>query len=516
MSSRLTSLLLALMLGSIVCTSVCAQRLSVESFIETNDQDAVLPGIKEIDPSDGKTPMALIKVQTTERGFIFETRLGNCKVVQKVGEFWVYVPRDIPRLNIRHPRYGNSGDYDLPTGPTRSGTTYRMTLRISGGRHVDISSNPSGADLFIDGESIGKTPVRNLFLGNGQRHLQARAMRDRFEIDTTLTITEGNLMNVDLQLHDITPLLGRVEVSAADNAEIIFRGQKCGDGSWYTDELREGTYELQTIRPDCDTAYTTFRVERGKLNRVTANPPIPHTGYLNLFMRTKGVTFTETNNKTYDPEQTLVPVGHYHFIFSRKGYYSEEHEYDVRRGEAVNDTIHLSTINYVKKTAIYFGAAFTVSSLSGITGILGVVYKRHDLQANYTLGLMKSKQTNWSSSDGNFLGSANHKINSFGFKYGYQIPIVKQLALTPQVGYACNIISSTKVSGSKSYANGAMANYVTIGAKVIYAPIQHGYLFVAPEYDIAFKKDQSYNAAAAKAGFQVSGFVLHAGILVNF
>lgn len=518
MSSRLTSLLLALMLGSIVCTSVSAQRLSVESFIETADQDAVLPATKVIDPSDGKTPMALIKVQTTERGFIFETRLGNCKVVQKVGEFWVYVPRDIPRLNIRHPRYGNSGDYDLPTGPTRSGTTYRMTLEISGGRHVDISSNPSGADLFIDGESIGKTPVRNLFLGNGQRYLQARAMRDRFEIDTTLTITDGKLMNVDLQLHDITPLLGRVEVTVADNAEIIFRGQKRGEGSWYTDDLREGTYELQTARPNCDTAYTTFRVERGKLNRITANPPVPHTGYLNLFLRTRNVTISETNNKAYDPAQPLVPVGHYHFTFSRKGYLSEEQEYDVQRGQVVSDTIRLTPISYVKPTALYFGLGYTLSSLSGITATIGGVYRRHDLSFSYTIGLAKSGDV-YCYDAGDLLQSGlTYKMNNFAIRYGYQFGLLPRLGFTPQVGYMRQQLTGSLISdiGGVKYGDGASASCFTVGVKILAVPIHHAYVFLSPEYAVALSKSADFEGAAKAGGFSVGGFNLTAGVLVNF
>lgn len=517
MSKRLTTLFWGLLLSCWI-GNIYAQRLSVESFIETKDQDAILAGTKEIDPSDGKSPMAIIKVQTTERGFIFETRLGPCKVLQKVGELWVYVPRDIPRISIRHPRYGNSEDYDLPTGPTRSGTTYRMILRISGGRHVDINSNPSGADLYIDGEFVGKTPVRNLFLSNGQRHLRAQAMRDRFEIDSTFTIVDGNLMNIDLQLLDISELMGRVEVSAADNAEIIFRGQKRGEGSWYTDDLREGTYELQTARPDCDTAYTTFRVERGKLTRITANPPVPHTGYLNIFMRTRGVNITETNNKKYDPAQPLVPVGHYHFTFARKGYYSQEQEYDVQRGQAVDDTIRLTPISYVKPTALYFGLGYTITSLSGITATIGGVYRRHDLSFSYTIGIAKSGNVYCYDANNLLQSGLTYKMNNFAIRYGYQFGLLPRLGFTPQVGYMRQQLSGSLIEeiGGVKYGDGAAASCFTVGVKILAVPIHHAYVFLSPEYAVAISKNADFEGAAKAGGFGVGGFNLTFGVLVNF
>ncbi|MBQ7494584.1 MAG: PEGA domain-containing protein [Bacteroidaceae bacterium] len=490
----------------------------MESFIETTDQDAILPGTRETDPSDGKTAMALIKVQTTERSFIFETRYGNCKVVQKVGEFWVYVPRDVPRLAIRHPRYGSCEDYDLPTGPTKSGTTYRMTLRISGGRHVDINSNPAGAELFIDGEAAGKAPVRNLFLPSGQRHLRAQAMHDRFELDTTLVITDGNLMSIDLQLQDISGLMGRVEVTAADNAEIIFRGQKRGEGSWYTDELREGTYELLTARPNCDTAHTTFRVERGKLTRVTANPPVPHTGYLNIFMRTRAVTITETNHKAYDLAQPLVPVGRYHFTFSRKGYYPEEHEYNVRRGETVNDTIRLTPISYVKPDALYFGLGYTLSSLSGITGTIGGVFHSHDLSLSYTIGLASSSNVYAYDANDLLQSGLTYKMNTLAIRYGYQVGLLPRLGFTPQVGYMRQQLTGSLLPdiGGVKYGDGATASCLTVGVKILAVPLHHAYVFLSPEYAVTLSKDADFESVAKAGDFSVGGFNLTAGILVNF
>ena len=45
--------------------------------------------------------------------------------------------------------------------------------------------------------------------------------------------------------------------------------------------------------------------------------------------------------------------------------------------------------------AFYFGGAYTARGLSGITGILGMVYQHHDLQLSYTFGLTESDAVYW-------------------------------------------------------------------------------------------------------------------------
>lgn len=108
-------------------------------------------------------------------------------------------------------------------------------------------------------------------------------------------------------------------------------------------------------------------------------------------------------------------------------------------------------------------------------------------------------------------------MNSFGLKYGYQIDLLRQLAITPQVGYSYDSLTGKLQKGTKVYADGATAHCVTLGVKLLLVPMQHVYIFAAPEFDVAVKKDPNFdNMAQNYSSISAGGFVAHLGVLVSF
>lgn len=505
-----------LSLMSLLSLSLNAQNIKVSKFeLLEKDMTANTYGTQKLDQNGEKA--ALIKIQAPEQGFTFDG--GSLGIVAREdhnGEIWLYVPRQSKKLTIQHKDYGTLRDYYYGM-PIQGARTYEMYIDIGIGRYVTITSERANSTIYIDGENVGQGPINHKYLNFG-RHT-VRALKDRYEGEKTFVVTtddDSGLRLVNIPQRDMSDHFGDVSVSVDNKADIYFENKKVGTSTWKT-QLREGTYIVETRKADCDPVKTSFTVVAQKQNVVKANAPTPHTGWLNIFTRPGNVKTVYNGDHFIDLSETVsVPIGTYQMEFSRKGFETQNREYMVRHNQTTADTVTLSRINYIKSTSFYFGAAFTARNLAGISGIVGVTYKKHDLQASYTLGITETNVTNWNDENGNFMASAKHKVNSFAIKYGYQIPLVSQLALTPQVGYACNMISSTKVEGSSAYADGTVANYLTIGAKVIYAPIKHFYLFVAPEYDIVMSKDENYDLAMQKAGQEVSGFLLNAGILINF
>jgi len=516
LKARMKRLLTSAFLLLSITTVLYAQNIKVTKFdMLLNDMTANTHGTQKLDQNGEKA--ALIKIQAPDHSFTFDGgSLGIVAREEHSAETWLYVPRMAKRLTIQHKDYGVLRDYYYPV-PIEGGRTYEMYLDIGIGRYVTVTSEIANSTIYVDGENCGKAPVNNRYMSFG-RHT-VRAIKDRYEGEQTFMITtddDAGIRLVRVEQRDMSDHFGEVTVNVDNNADIYFEGRKVGTSTWKT-ELREGTYIVETRKADCDPVKTSFTVVARQKNVFKANTPTPHTGWLSIYTRPGNVQTTYNGDHFIDLSETVsVPIGTYQMQFSRRGYVTQNREYLVKYNETTTDTVTLSRINYVKPTAFYFGLAFTVRSLSGITGIVGGTYKNHDLQASYTLGLTESKVTNWNDGDGNFLGSAKHKMNSFAVKYGYQIPLSSRFALTPQVGYACNILSSSKVEGSEDYGDGNTAHYVTIGAKVLFVPIQHLYLFVAPEYDIALSNDTNFKAAADKAGFDVSGFLINAGLLINF
>lgn len=142
-----------------------AQSMSVTEFkYDETDLTANTAGTIVFDQNGDKC--ALIKIESTEFGFSFDVgSLGVVKTEQHTGEVWVYVPEGVKRMSISHPKLEKIRDYDLGMS-VKKARTYIMKLHVlkpvsdvGGMGTVDVKTNPIGAEVFIDGISVGKTPV---------------------------------------------------------------------------------------------------------------------------------------------------------------------------------------------------------------------------------------------------------------------------------------------------------------------------------------------------------------------
>ena len=492
---------------------VVAQNMKVIDFkLLENDLTANRYGTSKTD-QNGETA-ALIKIVTPEKGFTFDGgSLGIVATEEHTGEIWLYVPRRAQKLIIQHQDYGVLRDYFYPI-PIEGGKTYEMLIDIGTGHYASILSGLAQADIFVDGEFCGTSPVKK-YLNYGRHTI--RAIKDRYEGETTATITTGEgqdirIIRVDMQ--DMSHLYGNVTVTVANNADIYYNGNLVGTGEWKT-QLREGNYTVEARKADSDPAMTSFTVTAQQQNNIKATPPTPHTGWLSIYTRPRNVKATYNGTHLFNlTEVQTMPVGTYQVEFTRKGFVTQNHEYTVRRNETTSDTVTLERVTYVKPVAFYFGGAFTARSLSGISGILGAVFYRHDVQASYTFGLTESDIIYW---EGNVNTATKYKMSSIGVKYGYQIPLMRQLAITPQVGYSYNFLSAIAAeAGNTTYGNGASSNSLSIGAKLVLAPMQNIHLFVAPEYMFTLSKDNLFTTIANNTNVTSDGFAVHVGLLANF
>lgn len=172
---------------------------------------------------------------------------------------------------------------------------------------------------------------------------------------------------------------------------------------------------------------------------------------------------------------------------------------------------------YLKKNAFYFGGSCSVGSFSGVAGHIGTTLNNVDLQLSYTFGLNKKGPVNfYNPNDGSFLSQNEYSLNAFAAKIGYQFTLASHFGIVPQVGFTYQSLTCNTLDGPEGKGNGASASCAAIGGKFIYSPLKHFCLFVAPEYDIAVKKDNMFDIIANSADFSAGGFYCHIGILANF
>ena len=515
MNKSLFRHVLIVMLCLLSSASLHAQSLSVDSFYLDKEQNALFPGIRKND-RDGNA-YALVRIVTSERGFKFfgDMALGLGGQVERDGEYWVYVPRETVHFTIHHDVYGRIENYEFPL-LIESGKTYRLILGIQGGRHVSITSaGAAKAKVWVDGELIGETPIVGRFLHNGRRHIHAE--QGKFEADTLFTISDGRgRLNLNLDMKDMSHHYGQADITVTNDAEIWFRGEQIGHGTAHID-VREGPYTLTTRRVDCDSATTSFVIMAGQRIAVQANPPTPHTGYLHIVRHTKNVEVVESNGRNYDwSAPAIVPVGTYHFTFSRKGYDTQSRTIVVHRGDTIKEDITLPRTSYIGDIAFYAGAGFTVRSLMGITGTLGFVFQNIDLQLAYTMGISSSKNLYWYDQAGLLQSGLRYKMNSWNIRLGYQFKAVTHFGFTPQLGFQYQQLSGKLLEGTTKYGDGAKAMAATLGLKAFYVPTKYLALFLQPEYALVMKRDDTYKTAASKADFSQGGFSATIGLLFNY
>ncbi len=132
-----------------------AQNISVASFqMDITDLTANTAGTIVLDKNGEKC--ALIKVETTEQGFLFDAgSLGVMKVEQKAGEIWVYVPAGVKYITISHQQLGVLRKHYL--GQTlQAARTYVLKLNVKKRadgpktQKVIIDYTPSNAMVLVD------------------------------------------------------------------------------------------------------------------------------------------------------------------------------------------------------------------------------------------------------------------------------------------------------------------------------------------------------------------------------
>ena len=503
-----------------VAMQTWAQGMKVVEFkLLENDLTANTRGTEKMDQNGERS--ALIKIQTPERGFTFDGgSLGIVATEEHAGEIWLYVPRRAQKLIVQHPAFGVMRDFYYPI-PVSGGRTYEMLIDIGTGRYTNITSQVAGSTIYVDGENLGTGPIYNKYLNFGKHKVEAKKDRYEGEIEVWITTDDDTKQNksVNVEQRDMSDHFGDVTVTVENKADILFEGKNVGNGIWQT-QLREGTYVVETRKADCDPEKTSFTVVAQQQNRVQAAPPTMHTGRLGIYTKPRDVIATYNGDKPIDlTEVNTLPVGTYQLNLSRKGYYAKEGlEYTVKHNETTRDTITLDHVRYIKSNSFYFGAGYTARQLGGISALVGATFKNIDLQLSYTFGLSSSDLVHWYSTDGKdtYLSSMKYKRSTMAAKLGYQFELTERLGITPQVGYEIERLTGTIDKGSNSYGDGASANCVSIGAKLMFAPVERLYAFINPSYSFAVSKDKNFENIADESDIKAGGFMITMGAIFNF
>lgn len=472
---------IAVMAGALLGSlPVTAQKLEYRDFKATNEMTARLKDTEVIDENSGKRA-ALIKIYTPFQNDVLGFDAGLFQILGRKqagpGEVWLYVPERTQRVTVNHPKYSPTVIW-FDGMEAEAGKTYTVELNVEGRNVALIASTPE-AEITVDGEPQGKSPV-NMHMPLGSHLVRAELGSLLFE--DVVTLTADGPVQFNLQMEDENLKFGDVDIEVADGAELWFQDKREGVGSLHK-HLKAGSYVITAKLPDHEDQTTAFTVEAGKTKTVTATPPVAHLGYLELVTEpTYGVTVME-GDSVIDLQSTMqLPVDRYEYDFTKKGYYPQTLKFRIERGETLRDTIRLERIQYVKKTTGYAAVSFAASGKPSVGFTVGGYYENINIEASYNLGLGRSKDVEWyDRSDNVMIGAYNYRVDEMAVRVGYQLRFAERFGLTPQAGFMLQRISAK----DKNYpGNGFTQPCATVGARFSYYPVQHIGIFIAPEYGI--------------------------------
>ncbi len=488
-----------------------AQKLEYRDFKVTNDATARLQGTAVTDENSGKRA-ALIKIYTPFPNDVLGFDAGLFQILGRKqagpGEVWLYVPERTQKVTISHPKYRPTVMW-FEGMEAEAGKTYSVVLNVEG-RDVALIASTPGAEISVDGEPQGKSPV-NMHMPLGSHLVRAELGSLLFEDIVTLTADGGNQFT--LQMEDENLKFGDVDIEVADGAELWFQDNREGVGSLHK-HLRAGSYVITAKLPDHEDQTTAFTVEAGKTKTITAIPPVAHLGYLELVTEpTYGVTVMEGDSLVALQPTMQLPVARYEYDFTKKGYYPQTRKFRIERGETLRDTIRLEKIQYVKKTTGYAAISFAASGKPSVGFTLGGYYENVNLEVSYNLGLGRSKQVDWYDRVDNILiGQYSYRMDEMAVRAGYQLRFAERFGLTPQAGF---MIQRLSAKDRNEAGNGFTQPCATVGARFAYHPVQHVGFFITPEYAIPVSTKGDIVDVFKQGGLTQGGFRGSIGVSVS-
>ena len=499
-----------------------AQNISVKSFeLLPNDLTAITNGTMETD-QNGEVA-ALIKVITSEKGFLFDGgMMGIVKVVQKVGEIWVYVPHGLNHISISHQQLGKLRDYYFPVAIEKA-RTYELVLTTAkikttleedaGGGYVAFDISPADATVYIDDMTLTPNEDGSLsvFLTYGPHEYRVEAAGYK-PASGQVEVSSEETQPLEITLRSVMATVTLTTDMA--EAEIWANNKLLGKGSW-TGGLPAGTYAIETRRDGHRPRSTTASFAEKAVKTITLEAPVPVYGRLRAESKPSGAEVVidgKVIGKTPGIFDNIL-FGTRTPLFRKEGYADttavvtieegkiatasvemrKAEKKDIQEtGEITNKTLSRKSTDYYPSKSIYFDA--TAQYYWGLSygGNIGLrsngfnvrfdfrILREGERGLPYHANAKPLHQTLQYYYAGSFLNiNLGYDVLFHNEQLYDWLPFVNRLCLTPSVGLETLFFYDRK---SSSYGFPAFSSHVSLRFEYPLSP--HVHIYATPLYNI--------------------------------
>ena len=243
-------ILLSLVLLFAAISSVFAQKLTIESFkLAGSDLTAQSQPRKDLNNLN----CALVKVGIALDGVKFDGSIMG-EPIQKLGEYWVYMPKGVSMLQVLHKNYTPLmvNFYDYGVGKVESGMTYILTLSKpagsteptdAGGNFYALTVTPKNAVVTIDGnqQTVSTDGEYSAMLPYGSHTYKVEA-GGYISKSGSFTISSSDMTPINVSL---VSAMATVSVTCPTPAVSLYVDKKSVGMAPWTGSLKEGMHLIE-------------------------------------------------------------------------------------------------------------------------------------------------------------------------------------------------------------------------------------------------------------------------------
>ena len=349
-----------------IMSTVFAQKLKVESFkLASNDITAQSHPRKDLNNLN----CALVKVGIALDGVKFDGSIMG-EPIQKLGEYWVYMPKGVSMLQVLHKNYTPLmvNFYDYGVGKVESGMTYILTLSKpsgstepadAGGNFYALTVNPKNAVVTIDGnqQTVSTDGEYSAMLPYGSHTYKVEA-GGYISKSGSFTISSSDMTPINVSL---VSAMATVSVTCPTPAVSLYVDKKSVGMIPWTGSLKEGMHLIEVKKEGYRSQQRTINLSQQQKLDVAFNELVAIQGNLSVNYKPFGADVYIDGKKIGQSPRVFngLLVGNHKVEIKKDGYGTDSKTVNILEGQTATLAGVLTTNTKVSTN--------TASSLSGNT-----------------------------------------------------------------------------------------------------------------------------------------------------
>ena len=220
-------------------------------------------------------------------------------------------------------------------------TIVNKTLRPAFG-YLNISSSPEqGANVWVDGDLIGVTPIKTDKLASGT--YTVRVAKDMYKMkEQSFTVTDGQTTNVTL---DMFANFVNVTINTDSQSDIYVDEEYKGKGKW-TGRLSDGAHIFEARKSNHKTSVKSLELVLGETKTITLDAPTPINGNIDVDSSPMGATIY-IDGKNYGETPNYISdilIGEHELKLTKQGCTEIKKTITIKEDETltINEKLQIS------------------------------------------------------------------------------------------------------------------------------------------------------------------------------